>query len=209
MYPLSGTGVPDLHLVNGFTLGSGPDGPTVSFVDLFGLYDAIAREVAWRRSPLSGGEFRFLRKRLGLSQQELAARFDKEEQSVAKWEKGRVRVPQAEGELLRLFVLSEYDPEGARRRLVAWRTGTTEKGARPYHFEWAGGAWRAALTERYDTARVQPTGAALVANATMGIGGFLSGSVQHPYSKLETTQEIAVLGLFPAGGLRPATGMQS
>ena len=55
--------------------------------DVEGLHDFIGKTIAQKPAALTGAEFRFLRKELGLSQERLAGIVGLTSQAVAIWEK--------------------------------------------------------------------------------------------------------------------------
>jgi transcriptional regulator with XRE-family HTH domain len=118
---LSGVGLPHVYLASGFTVDSEGDGAT-SYRELDGLYIAIARAIAMRPGRLTGAELRFLRKRMNLSQAQVGEIVGKTDQVVAKWEKGQLPVPKADGVDIRLRWLVEArmasDLARAARRLT-------------------------------------------------------------------------------------------
>lgn len=80
-------GLENVFLMNGFTRRETPYGVTYAIDDVDGLHAAVARALAKKPVPLSGAEFRFLRQYLKMSQRRFGELLDKDEQSVAKWEK--------------------------------------------------------------------------------------------------------------------------
>lgn len=151
MYLLRGTGVANVFLRNGFDRVVDEDGASVAIHDLEGLIATLAVEVAVRSSPLTAGEFRFLRKRLNLSQSGLAERFGKEAQAVAKWEKGVGAVPRAEAEALRVFVLAALAPDSVPQRVAAWLRSVHKEPPRPYVLGRLSNQWVADRTPAVDT----------------------------------------------------------
>ncbi len=110
-----GTGLPNVFLINGYALEEAEDEQDISYQDLDGLYEAIAAAIANRRAPLTGAEFRFLRRRAGLSQGQAGAMVDKTDQAVAKWEKGKAAVPVADGNMMRLAWLGKHSRRNVAR----------------------------------------------------------------------------------------------
>lgn len=88
MYHYTECGLRNVWLLNGFKWHDTPHGKALSIKDIDGLYDAIASTLVEKRS-LTGAEFRFLRKRLDMSQEGLGSWMGVDSQSVARWEKGR------------------------------------------------------------------------------------------------------------------------
>jgi len=107
MYHYLGCGLPNVFLQNGYELTKSPYGDGVVIHDLEGLHDAIGQTVVSSKGPLAGSEFRFLRTELELSQNMLASLLGCDEQSIARWEKGKSKQVNAPAErLLRLLYQS-------------------------------------------------------------------------------------------------------
>lgn len=87
MYQYSSCGLENVFLKNGYTIKETPYGPAVSIDDIEGLHRAIAHDILRQRTPLTGQQFRFLRKEQDLTQAEMAAILGVTEQTVAAWEK--------------------------------------------------------------------------------------------------------------------------
>jgi len=138
---LSGAGLPNVVLLSGFKLHGEGDAQAVAYEDLDGLYAAIARAIAIGPTPLTGAELRFLRKRFGQSQDQLGALVGKTGQAVAKWEKGQLPVPVAEGTVVRLAWLARHS-KGELAGVIA-RLPYDESTNPPadYRFVYLGGVW--------------------------------------------------------------------
>lgn len=87
MYHYTTCGLRNVWLANGYDERKTPYGKATAVRDLEGLHRAIGRWLVANRPRLSGGEFRFLRKELGLSQGALAEMLGNDEQSVSLWER--------------------------------------------------------------------------------------------------------------------------
>lgn len=87
MYHYVESGLPNVWLSNGFVVKETAYGESVAITDVKGLHDVIGKSIAEKPAPLTGAEFRFLRKELGLSQERLAAIVGLTSQAVAIWEK--------------------------------------------------------------------------------------------------------------------------
>jgi DNA-binding transcriptional regulator YiaG len=96
--------LPNVFLKNGYEVVETPYGQGVTIHDLDGLHLALGAAIVESTEPLDGSEFRFLRTELDLSQSGLADVLGCDEQTVARWEKGKSKQVQAQAErLLRLF----------------------------------------------------------------------------------------------------------
>lgn len=87
MHPYVESGLSNVWLSNGFVVKETAYGESVAITDVKGLHDVIGRAIAGKPSVLTGAEFRFLRKELGLSQESLAEIVGLTSQAVAIWEK--------------------------------------------------------------------------------------------------------------------------
>jgi len=104
MHHYLGCGLPNVWLENGFHVRQTEHGEAIAIEDARDLHKVIGVLVAHKSSPLSGAEFRFLRKELGLSQESLAEIVGKSSQAVALWEKTD-RVPLIADRFMRGFYL--------------------------------------------------------------------------------------------------------
>lgn len=98
MYHYTEIGLQNVWLENGYRVRKTSYGNAVAIEDADGLHLAIGRALA-RKSHLTGAEFRFLRKELGLSQHRLADLIGTSEQTVALWEK-RGKIPKTADRML-------------------------------------------------------------------------------------------------------------
>ncbi|MGY4493511.1 transcriptional regulator [Pseudomonas sp. TE3610] len=87
MYHYVESGLPNVWLSNGYVLKQTSYGEALGITDVQGLHDTIGKALAEKSSPLTGAEFRFLRKELGLSQERLGDIVGLTSQAVAIWEK--------------------------------------------------------------------------------------------------------------------------
>ncbi|MET1069554.1 MAG: transcriptional regulator [Pseudomonas prosekii] len=87
MYHYVESGLPNVWLSNGFVVKQTAYGESIAITDVKGLHDVIGKVIAAKSSVLTGAEFRFLRKELGLSQESLADIVGLTSQAVAIWEK--------------------------------------------------------------------------------------------------------------------------
>jgi len=109
-------GLDDVYLVNGFTREMVDGEEYITIADLDGLWKAIGLCLVSERKVLAPKELRFLREHMRMTQAELAAKIRVSDQSVARWEKGAVRVPGPADVLIRLLFLASdiAQPEGER-----------------------------------------------------------------------------------------------
>ncbi|WP_296253658.1 transcriptional regulator [Pseudomonas sp. UBA4194] len=81
------SGLPNVWLTNGFVVKQTSHGEAVAITDVLSLHDVIGKAVAQKPAALTGAEFRFLRKELGLSQDSLGKIIGLSGQAIAIWEK--------------------------------------------------------------------------------------------------------------------------
>lgn len=103
-YHYTESGLDDIYLASGFEIHDGK----LRIHDIEGLHRAISRWLLSTRKRLSGGEFRFLRHELEMSQAALASLLGVTERTVIRWESGRkernIRNPAAERALRLLYL---------------------------------------------------------------------------------------------------------
>lgn len=111
MYHYTLCGLDNVWLVNGYTVHETEYGQGVSIDDPDGLDREISRQLIEYKPRLSGKEFRFLRKHIGLSQKRLSDFFGNDEQSVAVWEK-KDKVPVWADRMMRAMVEQVHGGNG-------------------------------------------------------------------------------------------------
>lgn len=101
-------GLPDVYLLSGYCWEVDEEGDEVLAIeDVDGLMRAIGVDLALHQNALAGQEIRFLRKQLGITQEELARWMNSTSQLVARWERGETNIKGAADALLRLFYLDK------------------------------------------------------------------------------------------------------
>jgi putative transcriptional regulator len=113
-YKYTASGLDNIYLLNGVRIENTPYGPMVSIENIAGLHRAIGLQIIEKPEPMSGGEFRFLRKQMGLTQAELAAVMHTTDQTVANYEKGKTAELGPADPLMRLTYLLHVIPEETR-----------------------------------------------------------------------------------------------
>jgi transcriptional regulator with XRE-family HTH domain len=98
-------GLGNIVLLNGVTTTQTPYGPMTHIESIHGLHRAIGLAIAEMSAPMSGAEFRFLRKQLGLTQAELAARMHVTDQTIANYEKGKTGLGPADPFIRALYLV--------------------------------------------------------------------------------------------------------
>jgi DNA-binding transcriptional regulator YiaG len=115
MFEYTGSGLAGIYLKNGYTIVETAYGKGVTIQDVEGLHRAIAADIVQQRRPMTGHQFRFLRKEKDLVQEEAAALFRVDVQTIANWEKkGADLVPGASDIAMRAwysaYVHATYGP---------------------------------------------------------------------------------------------------
>jgi len=101
MYHYTESGLPNVYLVNGFTVETLDGEEYTSIDDMNGLHKTIANAIIDSPKPLTHQEFRFLRIEMNVSQKTLGTRFGVTEQTIARYEKGESSIPRTTDAALR------------------------------------------------------------------------------------------------------------
>jgi transcriptional regulator with XRE-family HTH domain len=104
-YPYREIGFGNIVLLNGVTTTQTPYGSMTHIESIHGLHRAIGLAIAEMSAPMSGAEFRFLRKQLGLTQAELGARMYVTDQTIANYEKGKTGLGPADPFMRALYLV--------------------------------------------------------------------------------------------------------
>jgi DNA-binding transcriptional regulator YiaG len=113
-YHYLASGLDDIYLLNGVTVEETPYGPMVTIKDLNGLHRAIGLHIVEKAEPMTGAEFRFLRKQLELTQAQLGKRLRVSDQTIANYEKENTASLGPADPLMRGFYLLSILPEETR-----------------------------------------------------------------------------------------------
>ena len=116
MYHYTECGLQNVWLENGYSKVKTKYGTGVTIHDVEGLHRVIGKAIA-HRPKMTGAEFRFLRKELGLSQTGIAGLVGTSEQTVSLWER-RGSIPKAADRLVRLIYLEHIGNNAKVRELV-------------------------------------------------------------------------------------------
>jgi DNA-binding transcriptional regulator YiaG len=112
-YHYEASGLDNVYLRSGKTAY----GQMIHIANVPGLHRAIGLHIVEKAEPLTGPEFRFLRKQIGLSQAALAKRMQVTDQTIANYEKGHVGIGTADP-FMRAMYLLHVLPEGTRLEVV-------------------------------------------------------------------------------------------
>lgn len=107
-------GLDNIYLMNGFSIKDVDGEETVSVHNVDGLWKAIGLDLVTTKKTLSPKEIRFLRTQMNKTQSELAKLLRVDDQTVARWEKKKSKIPgPADLGLRMLFLNSDVaQPEG-------------------------------------------------------------------------------------------------
>lgn len=118
-------GLPNVYLYSGVTVEATPYGKMVDIANLAGLHRAIGLSIIERPTPMSGGELRFLRKQMDLTQRALGDIMRVSDQTVANYEKENTADGPAD-KLMRVVYLLHILPAETRASLVKQMADATK-----------------------------------------------------------------------------------
>ncbi|NQY01452.1 MAG: helix-turn-helix domain-containing protein [Flavobacteriaceae bacterium] len=98
-----------MYLKNGFTVEQIDGEEYTSIDDMNGLHRAIGQAVVDSRKPLTNEEFKFLRIEMNISQKMLGTRFGVDEQTIARYEKGKTKIPRTTDAALRTLYMESQE----------------------------------------------------------------------------------------------------
>lgn len=124
-------GLDDVYLFSGFTEKDTAYGPAVSIKDIDGLHEAIAAALVAQKDALTAKEFRFLRKHIGMTQEDLSVKLSVDAQTVARYEKGQTAIGGAADLVLRVIVSRRLSQGTSRQKIVQATLDTIETGLKP------------------------------------------------------------------------------
>jgi DNA-binding transcriptional regulator YiaG len=107
-------GLDDVYLYNGFTVEETDYGRGVTVHNSEALHRAIATYLISDHKPLSAREFRFLRKQMEFTQEQVARRLQVDVQTIARYEKDRAAIPGAVDAVMRILYAVHLVPEDKR-----------------------------------------------------------------------------------------------
>lgn len=126
-YHFKESGLDNIYLMNGYDIEEVDGEEYVSVRGIDQLWKAIGLNLVTTKKLLSPKEIRFLRGQMDLTQAEVAALLRVEDQTVARWEKGKVRLSGAADVAFRGVFLSTpvAQPEG-KHILSQWLENLTK-----------------------------------------------------------------------------------
>jgi putative transcriptional regulator len=128
-YHYLASGLDNVFLLNGVSIDETSYGPMVTIRNLNGLHRAIGLHIFEKDGPLTGPEFRFLRKQMELTQRELAELMKISDQTIANYEKGKTELGPADP-LMRIQYLLHVVPDETRAGILRVAAEGSEGGKR-------------------------------------------------------------------------------
>lgn len=113
------SGLDNVYLLNGFTTEEDPEyGPLVTFHNPDMMHRAIAIGIIEEGRPLTGPEFKFLRRLRKMTQAKVAEFFGVDAQTVANYEKGTSPIPKSSDTVWKAEYLLSIMPEDVRASVI-------------------------------------------------------------------------------------------
>lgn len=109
MYHYIESGLSNIYLKNGFTVEQIDGEEYTSIDDMNRLHRSIAQAVVDSKKPLTHEEFKFLRIKMNISQRILGTRFGVDEQTIARYEEGKTRIPRTTDAALRTLYMENQE----------------------------------------------------------------------------------------------------
>lgn len=141
MYHYTESGLDNVYLVSGFDIKPSPRGQSVVIQDIDGLHNAIGRFLVHERKVLSGSEVRFLRHELDMSQDTLAHMLDVTEQTVRRWEQGKLPIPRTADALIRSLFVERIGDDGKISEILTRIADIEDEIDHSLHFEERNDEW--------------------------------------------------------------------
>lgn len=136
------SGLNDVYLMSGWKRVETPYGSGISIKDVDGLHRAIGLNLVRQKKALSGQEIRFLRKEMGLTQDELGERVCKSGQQIARWEKGQCEISGSCELLLRVLYLQHLGEHPLLSEIVKQLRAIEDRGNQKQVFKPTRDGWR-------------------------------------------------------------------
>jgi DNA-binding transcriptional regulator YiaG len=141
MYHYTESGLSNVWLANGFIRRQTPYGAAVSIRNADALHQTIAMSLVTDKPRWSGGEFRFVRKELDMSQATLGSVIGKDAQTIARWEKSG-RVPKMADRFMRVLYREKVGGNEKVRELIEKLNQLDQQRHERMLFEAADRSWR-------------------------------------------------------------------
>jgi DNA-binding transcriptional regulator YiaG len=120
-------GLDNIYLDSGFSIERVDGEEYVSIENLDGLWRAIGLHLVTSQKTLDPKEIRFLRTQMGKTQSEIAKLLRVDDQTVARWEKKKCKIPGPADLILRVLFLSSEVAQPEGREILNELHGTIAK----------------------------------------------------------------------------------
>lgn len=117
-YHYKACGLDDVYLLNGFTIEETDYGRGVSVHNVEDLHQAIGFKIISDKKPLSAREFRFLRKQMDYTQEQLSKKLRVDVQTIARYEKEQTAIPGAVDAMIRIIYAVYLIPDDKRLEIL-------------------------------------------------------------------------------------------
>lgn len=150
-------GIDNIFIINGYHIETFDGEEYVSIHNVDGLHKAIGLSLVAKKKDLEPSEIRFLRHEIDVSQADLASMLRVDDQTVARWEKKRCKMPGPADIALRFLYLSSpaAQPEGKEvisnmHEQISQLVEMDDTGALQFTFEVIGKSdkWKASAAPR-------------------------------------------------------------
>lgn len=118
-YHYEACGLDNIYLLNGYEVIEHEGEEHVSVKNMEELHQEIGRYLVCERKTLGGKDIRFLRSTMSMTQTQLARALGTTAQTLARWEKQAVVIPDTAEKLLRVFYLLMVAPEEERQAMLS------------------------------------------------------------------------------------------
>lgn len=145
-------GLDDIYLLNGFKWHETPYGRGVSIENIDALHLAIGEHLIKYRKALSPKDFRFLRKNMDLTQDNLGKKIGVTGQTIARYEKGETEIPGPSDRLVRVVYAFHLLPPETKLEMVekvqrlSTRSSKNDEDIVPAYFKASGKRWKEKLS---------------------------------------------------------------
>lgn len=145
-YHYTECGLKNIYLLNGYQFIDTPRGKAVSIKDVDGLHKAIGLFLVTTKKDLNGDELRFLRHEMLMSQDTLAGLLGMSEQTIRRWENGKINIPKPSESLLRLLYREHIHNRDGKIVKLLKAIANLEEGIayRKMHFKGTSKGWKSA-----------------------------------------------------------------
>jgi putative transcriptional regulator len=145
-YHYTECGLTNIFLANGFKWMKARDGNFIFIDDIEGLHKVIGHLLVTSKKDLSGDEIRFLRYELLISQNTLGKFMGVSEQTIRRWENGKITITKSSETLLRLLYIEHANDREGKIATLLKKISALEEASyeKKLTFKKASRGWKAA-----------------------------------------------------------------